>query len=303
MNLNRRAFVKTGAMAVAGSALFGNSFCASQRKSAVTGLQLYSIRDDMTHDPLGSLAQLAEMGYRNVEHASYSDRKFYGYVPAEFKKVLDGQGLSMVSGHVEFVRTDWDAGVNDFSDRWKYTVEDAATCGQKYVVTPWLEEGIRRNYDDFMTFMDVFNRCGELCNKWGMKFGYHNHDFEFSEKFNGESLFDIMMRSIDPKLVVVQLDTGNLFNGGAIAKDVADRYPGRFEFVHLKDVISTGEEGRFESTIVGEGLADVQEVLTMIEESGGARVIIIEQEAYQGKTPMECARLNLEMMKSWGYRL
>jgi sugar phosphate isomerase/epimerase len=303
MNLNRRTFMKTGAMAIAGTALFGNSFCASQRKSAVTGLQLYSIRDDMARDPLGSLAQLAEMGYRNVEHASYSDRKFYGYVPAEFKKVLDEQGLSMVSGHVEFVRTDWDASANDFSDRWKYTVEDAATCGQKYVVTPWLEEGIRRNYDDFMTFMDVFNRCGELCNKWGMKFGYHNHDFEFSEKFNGESLFDIMMRSIDPKLVVVQLDTGNLFNGGAVAKDVADRYPGRFEFVHLKDVINTGDEGRFESTIVGEGLADVQEVLTMIEESGGARVIIIEQEAYQGKTPMECARLNLEMMKSWGYRL
>lgn len=301
MNFNRRNFVKTGALAVAGTAVFGSSFCASQKKNALTGLQLYSIRDDMARDPLGSLAQLTKMGYRYVEHASYSDRKFYGYAPAEFKRILDGEGLSMVSGHVEFVRTDWNTGINDFSDRWKYTVEDAATCGQKYVVTPWLEESIRRNYDDFMTFMDVFNKCGELCTKWGMKFGYHNHDFEFSEQFNGESLFDIMMRSMDPGLVVVQLDTGNLFNGGAVAKDVVDRYPGRFEFVHLKDVISTGEEGRFESTIVGEGLADVREVLAMIEESGGARVIIIEQEAYQGKTPMECARINLVKMREWGY--
>ncbi|MDX9728930.1 MAG: sugar phosphate isomerase/epimerase family protein [Bacteroidales bacterium] len=301
MNFNRRTFVKTGALAVAGTAFLGSSFCTSQRKNAVTGLQLYSIRDDMKRDPLGSLAQLAKMGYRHVEHASYTDRKFYGYSPTEFKKILDGEGLSMVSGHVEFVRSDWDADKGDFSDRWKYTVEDASVCGQKYVVTPWLEESIRRNYDDFMTFMDVFNKCGELCNKWGMKFGYHNHDFEFSEKFNGESLFDIMMRSFDPKLVVVQLDTGNLFNGGAVAKDVADRYPGRFEFVHLKDVISTGEEGRFESTIVGEGLADVREVLAMIEESGGARVIIIEQEAYQDKTPMECARINLKQIGEWGY--
>ncbi|HAX94558.1 MAG TPA: xylose isomerase, partial [Bacteroidales bacterium] len=85
-------------------------------------------------------------------------------------------------------------------------------------------------------------------------------------------------------------------------REVADRYPGRFEFVHLKDVIKTGEEGHFESTIIGEGVADVREVLAMIEESGGARVIVIEQEAYQGKTPMECARLNLEIMKKWGYR-
>ena len=302
MNFNRRTFLKTGALAVTGTALFGNTYCASSGRKGITGLQLYSVRDDMATDPEGSLSRLAEMGYRYVEHASYSDRKFYGFSPAEFRKILDGKGLSMVSGHVEFVRSDWDTTFKDFSDRWKYTVEDAATCGQKYVVTPWLEESIRRNYDDFMTFMDVFNRCGELCNKWGMKFGYHNHDFEFSEKFNGESLFDIMMRNIDPDLVVVQLDTGNLYNGGAVAKDVVDRYPGRFEFVHLKDVVRTGDEGQFESTVIGEGVAEVREVLAMIEKTGGARVIITEQEAYQGKTPMECARLNLEIMKKWGYR-
>jgi len=302
MNFNRRTFLKTGALAVTGTALFGNTYCASSGRKGITGLQLYSVRDDMATDPEGSLSRLAEMGYRYVEHASYSDRKFYGFSPAEFRKILDGKGLSMVSGHVEFVRSDWDTTLKDFSDRWKYTVEDAAACGQKYVVTPWLEESIRRNYDDFMTFMDVFNRCGELCNKWGMKFGYHNHDFEFSEKFNGESLFDIMMRNIDPDLVVVQLDTGNLYNGGAVAKDVVDRYPGRFEFVHLKDVVRTGDEGQFESTVIGEGVAEVREVLAMIEKTGGARVIITEQEAYQDKTPMECARLNLEIMKKWGYR-
>ena len=76
-----------------------------------------------------------------------------------------------------------------------------------------------------------------------MKFGYHNHDFEFSEKLNGEKLFDIMMKSMDPKLVVVQLDIGNLYNGGAIAIDVVKQYPGRFENVHVKDEIkATGGE-------------------------------------------------------------
>ncbi len=301
MNCNRRTFVKTGALAVTGTALLGNTFCAAPVRKGITGLQLYSVREDMAADPLKTLTGLAEMGYVYVEHASYSERRFYGFSAKEFRKILDDRGLNMISGHVEFVRSDWDAAAGDFSERWKQTVEDAAACGQKYVVTPWLEESIRRNYDDFMTFMDVFNRCGELCKKWGMKFGYHNHDFEFSEKFNGESLFDIMMRSIDPDLVVVQLDTGNLFNGGAVAKDVVDRYPGRFEFVHLKDVIRAGDEGRFESTVIGEGVADVRDVLSMIEKTGGARVIIIEQEDYQGKSPMECARLNLEIMKKWGY--
>jgi len=301
MKCDRRTFVKTGTLALTGTALLGNTFCSSPKKTGVTGLQLYSIRDDMAADPLGSLTKLAEMGYINLEHASYSDRLFYGYSPSEFRKIIDDRGLKMVSGHVEFVSKDWDRSTNDFSYRWKYTVEDAATMGQQYVVTPWLEESIRANYDEFRYFMDVYNRCGELCKKWGMKFGYHNHDFEFSEKFDGKALFDIMMESIDPELVVVQLDTGNLFNGGAVAKDVVNRYPGRFENVHVKDVIPAAEAGKYESSVIGEGIADVRNVLDQIKETGGAQVVIIEQESYQGRTPMECARENLATIRKWGY--
>jgi sugar phosphate isomerase/epimerase len=301
MRYDRRTFVKTGTLALTGTALLGNTFCSSPKKTGVTGLQLYSVRDDMAADPLGSLAKLAEMGYIYLEHASYSDRLFYGYSPSEFRKIIDDRGLKMVSGHVEFVSRDWDRSTNNFSDRWKYTVEDAATLGQQYVVTSWLEESIRASYDEFRYFMDVYNRCGELCKKWGMKFGYHNHDFEFSEKFDGKVLFDIMMESIDPELVVVQLDTGNLFNGGAVAKDVVNRYPGRFENVHVKDVIPAAEAGKYESSVIGEGIADVRNVLSQIKETGGAQVVIIEQESYQGRTPMECVRENLAVIRNWGY--
>lgn len=301
MKYNRRTFVKTGALAVAGTAVMGSTFCSSVEKGGVSGLQLYSIRDDMRADPVGSLKMLAAMGYEHVEHAGYSDRMFYGFQAAEFRKILDDLGLKMVSGHVEFVSRDWDRDLADFSDRWKYTVEDAAIVGQDYVVTPWLEESIRAGYDEFRYFMDVYNRCGEMCRRSGMKFGYHNHDFEFSQKFDGKSLFDIMMDSIDPEMVVVQLDTGNLYGGGAVAMDVVNRYPGRFENVHVKDVLPADGEGRFESTIIGEGIADVRNVLDQIRKTGGAQTVIIEQESYQEKTPMECARENLRILRNWGY--
>ena len=107
------------------------------------------------------------------------------------------------------------------------------------------------------------------------------------------------MKNIDPDLVVMQLDTGNLFSGGAVATDIVNQYPGRFENVHVKDVIKTGE--KYESTIVGEGVAEARKVLELIMKSGGAQVIIIEQESYQGKTPMECMQQNLEIMSEWGY--
>ena len=125
----------------------------------------------------------------------------------------------------------------DFTDAWKYTVEDAAVLQQKYVISPWMDESMRDTYDNLRQYMDVFNKCGELCIKSGMKFGYHNHDFEFSQKLNEEKVFDIIMKNIDPNLVVVQLDIGNMYNGGVKALDIVKQYPGRFENLHVKDEI------------------------------------------------------------------
>jgi sugar phosphate isomerase/epimerase len=150
--------------------------------------------------------------------------------------------------------------------------------------------------------MDVFNKCGELCQSQGMKFGYHNHDFEFSQNLNGQKLFDIMMKSMDPAKVVVQLDIGNLYNGGAVALDVVKQYPGRFENVHVKDeiVAKSGTE-KYESTIVGKGIVNAREVIDLATKIGGTKVYIIEQESYQGRTPMDCIKEDLEVMKNWGY--
>jgi sugar phosphate isomerase/epimerase len=256
----------------------------------------------MSKDPLGSLTELAKMGYVYLEHANYIDRKFYGYAATDFKKVLDGLGLKMISGHTVMGSQHWDEAKKDFSDSWKQTVEDAGILQQKYVVSPSMDESMRNNYDDFKRYMDVFNKCGELCNKQGMKFGYHNHSFEFSEKLNGEKLFDIMMKSMDPNLVVIQLDIGNLYNGGAVALDVVKQYPGRFENIHVKDEIASTEGNeKYVSTIIGEGIVDTKKVVDLATEIGGTTCYIIEQESYQGKTPMECVKTDLEIMKKWGY--
>ena len=302
MKTTRRTFIKTGAMALAGTAFLGRTAFAAKKQKGIIGLQLYSIRDEMSRDPLGSLKQVAQMGYQYVEHASYNNRKFYGYAAPEFKKVLDDLGLKMISGHTVMSRQHWDETRKDFSDSWKYTVEDAGILGQKYVVSPSMDGGMRKTHDDFKRYMDIYNKCGELCKKQGMKFGYHNHDFEFSEKLNNEKLFDIMMKSIDPNLVVIQLDIGNLYNGGAVALDVVKQYPDRFENIHVKDEIKSSEnKEQYESCIIGEGIVDAKKVIKLAKRIGGTKVYIIEQESYQGKTPMECVKADLEIMKEWGY--
>lgn len=302
MNNSRRSFIRNSAMAAAGVSLFQQNIFAAVKKGELTGIQLYSVRTDMKADPLGTLKQLSDMGYRHVEHANYANRKFYGWSVSDFRKILNGFGMSMPSGHTVLDAKHWDASKKDFTAEWKYTVEDAAAMGQSFVISPWLEESKRKSMGDLKSFMEIFNRSGELCKKFGMKFGYHNHDFEFSEKVEGKVLFDIILAETDPNLVMQQLDIGNMLNGGAKAVEVMQQYPGRFESMHVKDEIKATEGHEpFESTILGKGVVPIKTIIDLGRASG-TKHFIIEQESYQGKTPMECADDDLEIMKKWGYK-
>lgn len=306
MNTSRRTFLKQGAFAVAGASLLSNQlFAAPAAGNQIVGIQLYSVRDDMKKDPSGTLKQLANMGYKHVEHANYIDGKFYGYAPTDFKKLLDDLGLKMYSGHTVMHMEDWDDSKKEFTDKWKQTVADAATVGQEYVISPWLDESMRTDMNALKHFMDVFNKSGELCKQHGMKFGYHNHNFEFSTKLDGVRLYDIILKSTDPSLVAQQIDIGNMYEAGGIAMNVIKEYPGRFELMHVKDEIKIDKPGEmgggYESTILGKGVLPVKAVVDEGKKIGGTKHFIIEQESYQDKTPLECAKQDLQIMKSWGY--
>jgi sugar phosphate isomerase/epimerase len=300
--MERREFLQKSALALAGTTAFSSELLASKKPKHMVGVQLYSIRDDMRKDPVANLKKLAEMGYTNVEHANYIDRKFYGFSAKEFRKILDDLGLKMPSGHTVMGKQHWDESKNDFSDSWKQTIEDAAICGQKYVISPWLDVALRKNFDDLKRYMEVFNKSGELCKKSGMKFGYHNHDFEFSLKLSSVKVYDIMLQNTDPNLVAQQLDIGNMYGGGGRAADLLKQYPGRFELMHVKDEIkSESEHGGWESAILGTGVIGVKDIIDMGKKSGGTTQFIIEQESYQGKAPLDCMKEDLAIIKKWGY--
>ena len=301
----RRTFIKNSALTLAGSALLPEFLFAAQTPKSIVGVQLYSVRDDMKKAPLQTLQGLARMGYKYVEHANYENRKFYGYEAREFKKVLDGLGMRMPSGHTVMRPQHWDAATNAFTKEWIETVEDAAVVGQRYVISPWLDERFRKSSDELKGFMNVFNKCGELCKTHGMQFGYHNHSFEFSTMLDGKPMYDLILNNTDPQLVIHQLDIGNMYGGGGRAMDTIKKFPGRFASLHVKDVTKSAKGGMaepYESTILGKGVVSTKEVLALAKKIGGTKHYIIEQESYQGQAPMDAMRENLRIMKNWGYR-
>ena len=304
MSTSRRTFLKHSSMAIATMAFMPDNFFTSKRESDVLGIQLYSVRDDMKKDPVATLRQLATIGYKDVEHANYVDRKFYGYSAQEFKKVLEGLGLKMKSRHIQMSLEDWDSAKNDFTDKWKHTIEDAATVGQHYIIDPWMDESLRKDYNGLMRFLELFNKCGELCKKSGLKFGYHNHDFEFNTTLNKKRLYDIILANTESSLVAQELDIGNMYNGGGKPLEVLREYPGRFELMHVKDEIRSAQGemgGSYESAVLGRGILPVKTIVDLARKSGGTSYFIIEQESYQNQTPIECVKEDYTIMKKWGY--
>jgi sugar phosphate isomerase/epimerase len=314
MKYSRRDFIKQSAFATAAVSLAAcggsststattTASTASEATQYLTGVQLYSIREDMEKDPLGTLKKLAEMGYQYVEHANYKDRKFYGWPAAEFKKVLSDLGMSMPSGHTVLGKQHWDETKNDFTDLWKYTIEDAAIAGQQFVISPWLDDSWRSSEDVLKKYMDVFNKSGELCKKSGMMYGYHNHAFEFSQKLGDQTVYDVILKNTDPAVVMQQLDIGNMINGGGAALEVIAKYPGRFQSMHVKDEVlaPAGGHEKYESTVLGTGVVGVKQVIDEGKKTGGTIHFIIEQESYQGKAALDCVKEDLAIMKSWGY--
>ena len=307
MQNNRRKFIKNATLAVLGASLKPNFLLSNTNLNTDTnrliGIQLYSVREDMAKNPLSTLTALSKMGYQYVEHANYINRKFYGWTATEFKKVLNDLGLKMPSGHTVMAAKHWDNSSKDFTKEWKYTIEDAAILGQSYVISPSIDDKLRSSYNGLMLQLDVFNKSGELCKASGMKFGYHNHDFEFKEKLNGSLLYDLILQHTDKDLVIHQLDIGNMYGAGGRAAQWISKYPGRFQSLHIKDEIKA-EKGEmndgYESTILGTGVVDPKSIALLAKKIGGSLHFIVEQESYQGITPLECAKKDLEIINTWG---
>jgi sugar phosphate isomerase/epimerase len=308
MKNSRRKFIQNASLAIMGASLKPSALWSATNKAVsknLIGVQLYSVREDMSKKPLETLTALSKMGFEFVEHANYVNRKFYGWEAPEFKKVLDGLGLKMPSGHTVMGTKHWDNTKKDFTDDWKRTVEDAAVMGQTYVISPSMDDKLRSTYDGLMLQLDVFNKSGELCKASGMKFGYHNHDFEFKEKLNGTLMYDLILQHTNPNLVVHQLDFGNMYGSGGRAAEWVSKYPGRFQSLHVKDEIKS-EKGKgemndgYESTILGEGVVDPKSIALLAKKIGGAHHFIIEQESYQGMTPLDSVKKDLAIMKTWG---
>jgi sugar phosphate isomerase/epimerase len=255
-------------------------------------VQLYSVRDDMKRDAMGTLKQVAAAGYREVEPASYVDGKVYGMSPADFRKVCNDLGMKITSSHVTFQKQDWNADKKQVSDRWKRVIDDSAAMGQAYLISAGFAAD-KKDFEAVKRWLEAFNVAGEATKAGGLKFGFHNHTDEFTSMHAGKSIFQHMIDTLDPKLCTLQFDTCNAKLANENAVTWLTKYPKHFELLHVKDKA----KGSDESTTLGEGEIDFAPIFAAAQKAG-IRYYVIEQESYEGTTPLACIKTNLDRLKA-----
>ena len=224
------------------------------------GLQLYSLRAQFAKDVPGTLDKVRDMGFKNVETAGT-----YGVAPAQFKKELKSRGLTIVSAHFPYEK---------FRDDVEGVAREAKALGAKYAGCAWIAHSGAFSEQGCREAAKVFNKAGEALAKHGIKFFYHTHGYEF-QPYGSENLFDLLMTETKPEFVTYEMDVFWVVHGGQNPVSLFEKYKGRFDLVHLKDMrtgtpinLLTGSSDVKNDVAMGTGQIDYHRILPAAAKSG-----------------------------------
>lgn len=297
---SRRIFMQQAGLIAAGLMLNPSDIFSRARTNTVTkiGIQLFTLRDQLTKDVRDTLQRVAKTGYDHVEtyfgYQSGEPAKFWGLEPKELKTLLADNKLTTHSGHYQL--EDFLTRGNGNDEALKFQLDIAATLGQKYLVVPVPPRALMEKMSgaDFQFMASQLNKAGELAKKSGLKVGYHNHFWEFKQlpDIKGTG-YDILLKDTDPSLVALELDIFWAEKSGIDPVTLFKAHPGRFAMWHVKDVDKSApgkivgpEEdakplkdlmGEIRFAEVGTGVVDFKKIFANASEAG-VKYAFVEQD-------------------------
>lgn len=277
---SRREFLK-----IAGPLSLSALLPASSVLAAAThkvGVQLYTVRELMNLDAVGTLKKLAAMGYKQLE--SYQGEKgiYFGLPAKEFIRVVKDLGMDLFGSHFNFRQTP------------EATIGEAAENGLKYMICPFNQ---LTDLDSCKQATADYVHLGELCQKSGIQFGYHNHGYDF-ESFEGVVPYEMFLQQIDPKLMVMEMELYWFYRMDKDPLVYINQYPGRFPLWHVKDMDKVDHTLHTE---VGKGIIDYKRLFAQASKAGLAYAMV-EQDGHFQPSVWESLQTSYSAVKAmkWG---
>lgn len=245
--MERREFIHTLGAAAAGGLLAPPHRAAAKRLERI-GLELYAVRHAMARDPEGTLAAVRAIGYTDVELLwSFGN---FGRTPAQVAATLQREGLRAPSAHVspEVILVGWER-----------SLETAKLLGHQYLIVPDFSPDTKRTLDDWLEWADRFNAAGAAARRAGLWLAFHN-EADHMQPIDGTVPYDAFIGRLDPALVRLQLDVGNMLMGGGDPMRYLEKYRDRYWSFHLKDVLPD----RSSDVELGRGVFDFKRFLAAV---------------------------------------
>lgn len=240
------------------------------------GLQLYTVRDETARDFIGTLRQVAQLGYPAVECAGYG-----GLDAQTLRALLDELGLRAPASH--------DIKLDMADDALARELEYARAIGCDYAVIPWIGPA-RFNEEQLPALAQQLIAFGQRSREAGLQLVYHTHDYSFRRRGEKYLLHDLL-DAVEPGLLAIELDVYWMVFAGsdplAFLRQRGDRVP----LLHVKDM-----EASREMTEVGAGTLDMAAIIAAAQ-AGGTRWFIVEHD-HPTIPSLESARRSLEYLKT-----
>ncbi len=289
--ITRRSFLQQSAVLAAALSVRPSELFKLHK---VLGLQLYTVRDEVTKDLEKTIAQVAAAGYTHIElyGYEYKTRTFFGRSPWQFSELLKKNNLKTPSGHY---------GIADFLyepnykwDSWHHLIDDAHAMGHQYIVIPHIDDK-HRSADDYKRIAERLNKGGEISKEAGLITGYHNHDFEFAD-LDGGTPYEFMLKHTDPRFVKFEMDLYWMKYAGQDPIEWFKKYPGRFPMWHLKDMEEhTDGKEKGQTCEVGSGIIDWKAIFAQ-QNLAGLDYAFVEQEQYR-RPVFDCIKTSADYIQ------
>ena len=276
-------------------ALFFLFTVVSLGQEQLGGLALYTVREDMSKNPVETLKKVREIGYAYIEAAGYKKGEYYGMSPEEFKNALNSLNLKPLSTHQSSITLE--------------TADEhfaaAKAVGFTYFVVPIPPMGMFTFDRNTMTMgmkgtvedlAKILNELGEKANSYGLQLLYHNHDFEFKANSDGVVPIDYLLEHVNKDYVHFEIDLYWVTRAGADPMAYFEKYPDRFKLWHVKDM---AKDGRFAP--VGQGTIDFRTILKGKEKAGMVGYFV-EQDQTFDKKPLEAIKISHSALKEIGFK-
>jgi sugar phosphate isomerase/epimerase len=290
VQLSRRRFL--GATAGSAAALAGagawapHSFAGAGVPKGSISIQMWSLRDMFAADPEGTLRALYGIGYRQIELAGIPP----GHTAASLRALLDEVGIRAYSGH-----DGWD--VNNFNEAaYRAQLERSVTLGQAQTGFAWFPGPYTEAF--FKTVAGQLNRAAAIASEYGLRFFYHNHDFEFTNKrADGRPVYTVLLEETDPRRVFFQLDLMWINFGGGPWRELLTTLPERFISFHVKDQSPQAAPGCNCDLFAdpGQGVAPLEEMIATAGAQRNKRFVV---ERDSQPHPLTTARIGYEFLRT-----